>query len=72
MTSTIADTARVSYSVAEAAAAVGVSPRTIDRACKALEAEKIGVPLLPSKFVGTRRVISRSALLTWVDSLPDG
>lgn len=62
----------VSYNVPTAAQVTGVSARTIDRACKATDAEKIGVPLLKSKLIGGRRVILASDLHAWANALPDG
>lgn len=66
---------RITYTVAEAAAVTGVSARTIDRATKATEAKKIGesgVPVLPSKLLGNRRLILAKDLQAWVESLPNG
>lgn len=63
--------AKLAYSVAEAAAATGVSQRTIQRACKATDAQAAGIPLLPSKWVGNRRLITAKELDRWVDQLKD-
>lgn len=64
--------AQISVTVAQAAALTGVSARTIDRACKAKDAEKLDVPLLKSKLLGGRRLILATELRAWVDALPDG
>lgn len=63
---------RIAYNVAQAASETGVSARTIDRACKATDADKLGVPLLRSKLIGSRRVILADDLEAWAESLPDG
>ena len=65
-------TERVSYTVAQAAAAVGVSPRTIDRATKATDADKLGVPILKSRLIGNRRLILAVDLNEWASSLREG
>lgn len=64
--------AQVSLTVAQAAAVTGVSARTIDRATKAKDADALGVPVLPSKLLGNRRLILAKDLQSWVESLPNG
>lgn len=63
---------RVAVTVAQAAALVGVSARTIDRATKATDASAMGVPLLKSKLIGNRRVILAADLEAWASALPEG
>lgn len=65
-------TTPITVDIDQAALLTGVSARTIDRACKADDAEKLGVPLLPSKLIGRRRVINYQQLVRWADQLPDG
>lgn len=63
---------RVAYTVAQAAAVTGVSARTIDRATKATDADKLGVPVLKSRLIGNRRLILAVDLNEWASSLPEG
>lgn len=65
-------TTQISLSIAQAAALTGVSARTIDRATKATDAEALGVPLLRTRLIGSRRVIRAKDLQAWVDELPEG
>ena len=57
-------TDRLSYSVAEAARVVGVSPDTIRKAINATE------NYLPARRVGTKRLILAADLAAWLDALP--
>lgn len=56
----------------QAAAAVGKSRRTIDRALNARDAEAAGLPLLRAKRIGRRDlVILREDLVAWLEALDD-
>lgn len=59
------------YTIASAAAATGLSARTIDRATKAKDAANLGAPVLPSKWLGGRRIILAADLRAWLKGLPD-
>ena len=56
-------TTPISVSRADAAAYLGVSEKTVDRAIKAGD--------LPVKFVGRKPLVPFPALVAWFESLPD-
>jgi transposase len=63
--------APIAYSVRDAAAAIGVSERTIDRAVKATDKDA-PIPPLRSRMLGRKRLIDSTDLLEWFRGLPEG
>lgn len=53
---------KISYSIAEAAEAVGLSERVIRDAIKD--------SYLPARFMNTKALVRREDLETWIDSMP--
>lgn len=65
-------TTQLAYTVDQAAAQVGKSRRTIERAINARDAEKAGFPLLRAKRLGNRDlIITHDDLKAWLDQLED-
>ena len=62
---------QLAYTVAQAAEQIGKSARFVDRAVKATDADKAGIPLLPSKRIASGRVILHADLVRWLEQLPD-